>query len=107
MIRSEGIVFVVCHIHSAIHIITGVYQFQLELKALEGHEHVSKYLPAYFSAINGEHRHTALLHGGSRVRGNPNPKAVYAAKAEVRTDFGRPAASMRLSTATAMAASAC
>lgn len=47
----------------------------------------------------------ALLHGSSCGRGYPNPTVVYATTTEVRTEFGRPALSMRLSTATATAAS--
>ena len=51
------------------------------------------------------HRCAALLHGSSCGRGYPNPTVVYATTTEVRTEFGRPALSMRLSTATATAAS--
>lgn len=47
----------------------------------------------------------ALLHGSRFGRGYPNPTVVYATTTAVRTEFGRPAVSMRLSTATATVAS--
>ena len=55
--------------------------------------------------VNGEGLFTALLHGCRYERGYPNPKGVYDTRLELRTEFGRPALSMRLSTATATAAS--
>ena len=48
----------------------------------------------------------ALLHGSRCGRGYPKPTVAYATTTEVRTEFGRPALSMRLSTATATPASA-
>lgn len=50
-------------------------------------------------------QHQALLHGSRFGRGYPNPTVVYATTTAVRTEFGRPAVSMRLSTATATVAS--
>ena len=65
----------------------------------------SKALRSGIEQLCGKDAKVALLHGSSCGRGYPNPTVVYATTTEVRTEFGRPALSMRLSTATATAAS--
>lgn len=35
--------------------VSGVRDLQLEMKALEGHQHATKIFPSHFSAINHEH----------------------------------------------------